>query len=114
MKNDNRFPPEMLNRALKMFDLLGDLPDGFVSDFADWASNWPKSYKSPIHEKAKSDGVNSPWLTLEQAAEYLGVCKKTISRLREREVLTTYYPPKVDSPRVRRDELDRIMKAEEG
>lgn len=113
MKNDNRFSPEMLNRAIKMLDLLGDLPDGFISDFKDWASSWRKSYKSPIHEKAKVDGVASDWLTLKQAAEHLGVCTKTISRLRERGVLTTYYPPEIDAPRVRRDELDRIMKGEE-
>lgn len=53
--------------------------------------------------------MESPFLTLGQAAEYLGVDKRTVRRMVSRGDLALYkYGPRI--ARIRQDELDAVLR----
>lgn len=53
--------------------------------------------------------MNSPWLSTQQAAEYLGFSVWTIRRLRNAGHIREHRAPGVDSPRFHRGDLDKLM-----
>lgn len=54
--------------------------------------------------------MSSPWLSTQQAADYLGFSVWTIRRLRNAGHIKEHRAPGVDSPRFHKDDLDRLMK----
>ena len=52
------------------------------------------------------------WLTIEEAADYIGYSISTLVTLRNRGHIKDHYPPGVARPRFRRSELDQMMTSE--
>lgn len=53
--------------------------------------------------------IETPWMTTEEAADYLRTNRRVLEQWARRGVITRWYPGGIRSPRYHKDNLDALM-----
>lgn len=54
--------------------------------------------------------IETPWLTTQEAAEYLRITRRVLDQWVKRGEIVRHYPGRIRSPRFHRDHLDALMR----